>query len=108
VELGQVLAFVSVADAGSISGAARGLGYSQPGLSQRVQALERRLGHDLFIRGKRGVTLTTKGSVMLPYARVLMAVEQQLRADLAKMPEQQPPPPDGSDGPDGPDGPDEG
>jgi DNA-binding transcriptional LysR family regulator len=92
VELGQVLAFVSVADAGSISGAARCLGYSQPGLSQRVQALERLLGCDLFVRSQHGVTLTAEGSVTLPYARVLVSVDQQLRNDLADLARKQRPP----------------
>jgi DNA-binding transcriptional LysR family regulator len=91
VELGQVRAFVSVADAGSISGAAPVLGYSQPGLSQRMQALERLLGCDLFVRSQHGVTLTAEGSVMLPYARVLVSVDQQLRTDLANVAGQQPP-----------------
>jgi DNA-binding transcriptional LysR family regulator len=49
-------AFVAVQDVGSISRAAPKLGYSQPGLSQLVQSLERIVGHLLFVRGAKGVS----------------------------------------------------
>jgi DNA-binding transcriptional LysR family regulator len=76
-------AFVSVADAGTISGAAPGLGYSQPGLSQRVESLERRLGCDLFVRSARGVKLTAEGDIVLPYARIIVSVDREMRDALA-------------------------
>jgi DNA-binding transcriptional LysR family regulator len=83
VELAYLKAFVSVADAGTISGAAPGLGYSQPGLSQRVESLERRLGCDLFVRSARGVKLTAEGDIVLPYARIIVSVDREMRDALA-------------------------
>ncbi len=83
MELAYLEAFVSVADAGTISGAAPGLGYSQPGLSQRVRSLERRLGCDLFVRSSRGVQLTAEGDIVLPFARMIVSVDQQMRQALA-------------------------
>jgi DNA-binding transcriptional LysR family regulator len=74
VDLAMLRVFVRVADLGSISRAAPALGYSQPGLSQRVQSLERLLRCRLFLRGPQGVTLTEKGADVLPYARAVLSV----------------------------------
>ena len=73
-------AFVRVSEIGSISEAAPVLGYSQPGLSQRIQSLERRLGCRLFERGPQGVQLTDTGAAVLPYARILLTVADELTA----------------------------
>lgn len=78
MDVSLLRAFVGVSDAGSISGAATALGYSQPGLSQRIQALERGLGCRLFVRGPQGVRLTPQGAVVLPYARVILGVADTL------------------------------
>jgi DNA-binding transcriptional LysR family regulator len=84
VDLALVRAVVRVAEVGSITGAAKGLGYSQPGLSQRVQAVERALGCRVFDRGPRGVSVTEVGARVLPYARVLLVVAQALAAEVAR------------------------
>lgn len=73
-------AFVRVSEIGSISEAAPVLGYSQPGLSQRIQSLERRLGCRLFERGPQGVALTATGAAVLPYARIMLTVADELAA----------------------------
>jgi DNA-binding transcriptional LysR family regulator len=79
-------AFVRVNDVGSISRAANSLGCSQPGLSQRIQALERRLDLTLFTRTPTGVTLTASGKVVLPYARTLLRVADALHAAADRQP----------------------
>lgn len=53
--------FLHVAEAGSVTAAARNLGVSQPTLSRRVGQLEESVGVELFIRGRRGLTLTAAG-----------------------------------------------
>lgn len=78
-------AFVQVSEAGSISRAAPELGYSQPGLSQRIQLLERRLGGRLFERGPQGVQLTARGAAALPYAKILIGVAEALDAEVARV-----------------------
>ena len=50
--------FVKIADAGSISKAAKELHLSQPPLTKQMQALEERLGVRLFDRSVKGITLT--------------------------------------------------
>jgi Bacterial regulatory helix-turn-helix protein, lysR family len=78
LDLDLLRAIVLVADVGSISRAAGVLGYSQPGLSQRLQVAERALGCRLFHRGPQGVKVTALGVVVLPYAKVLLSVAQTM------------------------------
>jgi len=51
-------AFVEVCRTGSIRAAAEATGFTQPGLSRQVAALEREVGVRLLHRGSRGVTPT--------------------------------------------------
>lgn len=60
--------FRSVARAGSISRAARELGWTQPAVSQHLSALEREAGTSLLLRGSHGVTLTEAGRLLLARA----------------------------------------
>ncbi len=65
--------FIAVADAGSIRGAARQLGMTQPSLSRALQQLEVDLHVELLHRSGRGVKLTAAGTVFLARARVAEA-----------------------------------
>lgn len=53
--------FLLVARHGQLSAAAVAAGISQPRVSQRMQSLEEGLGCRLFIRERRGITLTPEG-----------------------------------------------
>lgn len=64
-----VQAFLAVAEAGSLSGAARQLGRSQPTLGRQVRQIEARLGVPLFTRHPRGLALAEAGQALLPAAR---------------------------------------
>ena len=64
----RLLIFRAVARAGSISGAARELGWTQPAVSQHLRALEREAGSPLLLRGPTGVELTEAGRVLLARA----------------------------------------
>jgi DNA-binding transcriptional LysR family regulator len=55
---GQLRYFVTVAEEGQMTRAARKLHLAQPALSQAIAQLERELGVDLLERHARGVTLT--------------------------------------------------
>jgi DNA-binding transcriptional LysR family regulator len=65
-------AFVEVCRTGSIRAAAEATGFTQPGLSRQVAALERSVGVRLLDRGARGVTPTAAGSALLPHARLVV------------------------------------
>jgi DNA-binding transcriptional LysR family regulator len=60
--------FVAVAKAGGIGKAAQVLSTVQSNVTQRIKLLETELGVPLFHRHSRGVTLTTAGTQLLPYA----------------------------------------
>ena len=61
MELKQLEYFLAVADAGSISEAARLLHMTQPPLSVQMKLLENEVGTDLFIRSHRRTVLTDAG-----------------------------------------------
>lgn len=69
----RVLIFREVARAGSISAAARHLGWTQPAVSQHLNRLERDVGGPLLIRGAGGVSLTEAGVGLLRRADVVAA-----------------------------------
>ncbi|MBK1661638.1 LysR family transcriptional regulator [Paracraurococcus ruber] len=65
---------VAVADAGSVTGAARRLNVSQPSISYAVANLEADIGFPLFIRHRaRGVSSTPAGARVVAEARHLLA-----------------------------------
>ncbi len=78
----RLLIFRSVARAGSISSAARELGWTQPAVSQHLATLEREVGNPLLLRGPRGVELTDAGRLLVARADAIagqlhMADEEQ-------------------------------
>jgi DNA-binding transcriptional LysR family regulator len=79
VDLGQVEAFVQVAQHRSFSKAAESLFLTQPSVTARIQSLERDLGEALFERNGRGVRLTEMGSAFLPFARRSLKALQEGR-----------------------------
>ena len=60
-----------VARAGSLTGAARATGLSQPTLGRRLDALERRLGATLLVRGRGGVVPTETGAAIIARAEAM-------------------------------------
>ncbi|CAN5323405.1 LysR family transcriptional regulator [soil metagenome] len=65
----DVRIFLAVAEARSLSGAARKLGIAQPTISRRLAALEARTGEPMFQRSVSGATLTSYGERLLGPAR---------------------------------------
>jgi molybdate transport repressor ModE-like protein len=61
--------FLAIAEAGSVSAAARSLRVAQPTVSRRLRELEDALGFALFDRAHGGTTLTTRGERLLEPAR---------------------------------------
>ncbi|MBO1011933.1 LysR family transcriptional regulator [Achromobacter sp. SD115] len=79
--LEQLRHFVTAAESGSFSAAARRLGRAQSAVSTSVGLLEADLSVELFDRSRRNATLTPAGEVMLQEARELLrqagALEQR-------------------------------
>lgn len=70
--------FVTVARAGSVSGAAAHLGLAQSAISRQVAELERMFGGALFYRTGRGVRPTALAEQVLADAEPLLAGARQL------------------------------
>ncbi|MFD8985743.1 LysR family transcriptional regulator [Streptomyces sp. NPDC059564] len=68
-DLGALELLLAVARVGSLSGAARHLGITQPAASSRIRAMETRLGVALVDRSPRGSTLTAEGALVTDWAR---------------------------------------
>ena len=65
----DVRVLLAIAEAGSLSEAARRLGVSQPTIGRRLKALEQAAGGALFDRLPNHVALTELGRTMLPVAQ---------------------------------------
>lgn len=63
--------FLAVVREGSLSGAARRLGLTQPTVARHVDELERAVGANLFLRSQRGLTPTDMGLELQPHAEAL-------------------------------------
>lgn len=66
-----IRSFAAVAEAGSLSGAARRIGVSQPTLGRHIAELEQALGLVLFRRGHGGYEPTQQGLALLARAQAM-------------------------------------
>ena len=71
--------FLKVCETGSFSKAAEALNYTQSGISQMMAGLEEELGVQLFVRVKRGVSLTDNGARLIPYIQEMVNQKDKLR-----------------------------
>lgn len=78
----QLRAFREVCRLGSISAAARQLGYTQSAVSRQLAALESRLGRPLLQRHARGVRPTGAGETLLTHAVGILAQLDRAAADV--------------------------
>ncbi len=81
LELRHLQAVLRIAEAGSLGGAARRLGVSQPALSAQLRRIERVTGGDLFVRGRGGVEPTALGQFVLAKARRVLSEMDALGAE---------------------------
>lgn len=81
LELRHLQAVCRIAEAGSLGGAARRLGVSQPALSAQLRRIERVTGGELFVRGRSGVEPTALGQFVLAKARRVLSEMDALGAE---------------------------
>jgi DNA-binding transcriptional LysR family regulator len=75
--------FLAVVEEGSLSGAARRLGLTQPTVARHIDALERAVGAELFLRTPRGMLATDMGRALEPYAQTLAATAAALMREAS-------------------------
>ncbi len=76
----DLLAFLAVAEAGSVGGATQTLNRSQPAVSERLRSLQVTIGETLYLRAGRGIRLTAAGESLVPLIRRLQEDLQQVEA----------------------------
>jgi len=84
LELRHLVALCAVADQGTISRAAAGLGYTQSAVSQQIAGLERAVGAPVFDRpgGPRRLVLTEVGEALLEHSRAILGRLRTAEADV--------------------------
>lgn len=75
--------FLTIAREGTLGGASRKLGHSQPTMGRRLRALEEAVGQTLFQRTVDGFVLTDEGHVMLARAERMEEEALAIRRELA-------------------------
>jgi DNA-binding transcriptional LysR family regulator len=83
-ELRHLVALQAIARSGTFWGAAEALGCSQSALSQQIATVERVLGCPLVDRrrGKRSVSITEAGGLLLKHAEAIVARLRAVHADF--------------------------
>ena len=85
MEVRELRYFLAVAREENITRAAESLHIAQPSLSKQLMELERKLGKQLLIRGKKKITLTEEGVLLRKRAEEILELvgktEQELRSD---------------------------
>ena len=76
--------FTAVAEAGSMSAAARALFVSQPSVSQAIGELEKEYGVKLFERLSQKLYLTGEGELLLSYSRHILDSVSQLEQAMGQ------------------------
>lgn len=74
----HIRAFLAVVEEGSLSGAARALGQTQPTVSRQISSLETALQTSLFIRGTRETTLTDTGAALFEQVQTMANAATQI------------------------------
>jgi len=77
--------FEAVAQELNFTKAAERLHMSQPPLSNAIKQLEEDLGVQLFIRGKRHLTLTPAGTHLLQRAEEILILGEETRNELKEL-----------------------
>jgi len=71
---------MAVVRQGTVHGAAREIGLSQTGVTQRIRALERDLGATLFVRSRKGMLPTAEGEALVRWSQRVGDLEGELLA----------------------------
>jgi DNA-binding transcriptional LysR family regulator len=75
-------AFLTVAEVGTVNGAAGTLNRTQAAVSMQIRKLEGLVGVTLFERSTKGLDLTAEGQVLIPYAREIITLNDEIARRL--------------------------
>ena len=80
----QLEAFSSIVKHGTVHAAAKELGITQTGVTQRIRALEQMLSTTLFVRSRKGMMPTPEGEALLRYCQAAKDLEGEALAKIQK------------------------
>lgn len=83
MELSQLRTFREVAETLNFTKASENLYLTQSAVSHQIKALEEELGVKLFVRGKKGVSLTDPGRAALEYAARIVEEAKALQESVS-------------------------
>src|SRR5215813_12612482 len=78
----QLPTFMAVAELLNLSAAAKKLGITQTGTTQRIKSLEQSLGSTLFTRSRSGMRLTEEGRLLVRYCNAVSHMEGQFLSGM--------------------------
>ena len=77
--ISQYEALLKAVETGTVTQAAKELGYTQSGLTRAIDAVEKEWGVRVLRRSRTGVQLTAEGEQLLPYIRMVLHDQQRLQ-----------------------------
>lgn len=84
MEIWQLRTFREIAETLNFTKASENLHLTQSAVSHQIRSLEDELGVRLFIRGKRGVTLSDAGEAALVHAVLILEEAERMRQSVAR------------------------
>jgi DNA-binding transcriptional LysR family regulator len=84
MELQYLREFCMLAEIKNFLAVADGLEIAQSTLSRHIYSLETELGAPLFIRTTRQVKISEFGKILLPYAKQILEIEENIRSEFSK------------------------
>ncbi|MGE7883935.1 LysR family transcriptional regulator [Bacillus sp. NPDC094077] len=82
MEINDLIIFKTVASEGSISKAAKELGYVQPNVTERIKKLEQELETPLLHRDNKGVSLLPSGDILLNYTNKILNLLEEATDEI--------------------------
>lgn len=77
-------AFLAVVRNSTVMAAAKDLGLTQTGVTQRIKSLERDIGVALFVRSRKGMSMTPEGEAVLQYCLQAEELEGRLASRIGR------------------------
>ena len=77
--------FKTVVEQGSFNKAADLLNLTPSAISHGINAMEKELGFPLFVRNKKGISLTSYGENLLPFINGVLNSEESLQQAIAQV-----------------------
>jgi DNA-binding transcriptional LysR family regulator len=82
MEINDLIIFKTVVNEGSISKAAKELGYVQPNVTERIKKLEQELETPLLHRYSKGISLLPSGEILLDYTDKILNLLKEAKNEI--------------------------